>query len=70
MIMPVLPPDPQVREARERLQRARRLVADALFGRHRPAEGAPRVRPWQAWLFAIWVLGVTAFYAAAMAGLL
>ncbi len=52
------------------LRRARRLVASSfLKQRSYPADEGAAVRPWQAWLFTLWVVVTTVAYAAAMAGL-
>jgi len=49
---------------------ARRLVASALLKqRPRPAEGAPSMAAWRAWLFTAWVVVVAAVYFVCMAGL-
>ena len=51
--------------------RAHRLVASTLLKEPRyPADDAPPVPAWRAWLFTAWVVVATAVYAAYMIGLL
>ena len=51
------------------MRRARRMVASALLEQESlPQSSAPRVAAWKAWLFAVWVVVVTACYFAHMFG--
>ncbi len=57
--------------AGRQLELARRVVASAFYPLEgEPAEPAPPVRAWQAWLFAAWVVIVTGVYFATMLGLI
>ncbi len=70
MIAPIRLPDPQTAEERRRLREARRVVAAALLGQpgEEGAQRRPRIAAWKAWAFALWVVGATGAYAAAMLG--
>jgi hypothetical protein len=69
MIAPLRLPDAVATEEDRRLDEARHVVAAALLeSEPRPAERAPRIPAWKAWLFTAWVVVVTAFYSAAMIG--
>lgn len=53
------------------MRRAHRLVASTLLKKQRyPADDAPPVPAWRAWLFTAWVVTATAAYLAYMVGLL
>jgi len=62
---------PEAVETRRRLHRARHVVASTFF-RHdsESMERVPPISAWRAWLFAGWVVLVTAVYLATMLGLL
>ena len=71
MIAPLDQMDPKRAELRRRLRRARRLVAARFFHHDAdPSDNAPPVPAWQAWVFAAWVVIVTAVYFATMLGFL
>ncbi len=68
MIAPIQQTDERPRSAR--LRRAHRLVVSTLLGKRAShTDEAPRVAVWRAWLFATWVVTVTAAYAAYLSGL-
>jgi len=68
MIAPLGPMDPET--TRTRLRLARRIVAAAFFPHDAdPAENAPPIPAWRAWLFTAWVVLVTGLYFATMLGL-
>ena len=70
MIVQVDKPDPGNLERFDRLRRARRIVASTFFARDpQPADTAPPISAWRAWLFAGWVVLVTSAYFARMLGL-
>jgi len=53
-----------------RLRRARNYVASTFFGRQSyPADNAPAVPSWQAWLFTAWAVLVAAVCLGWMVGL-
>ena len=71
MIAPLDQMDAKTARLRRRLEQARRLVAATFFSHEaNPTDNAPRVPAWQAWVFAAWVLVVTALYFATMLGFL
>jgi len=69
MIAPLRETETATLETRQRLHRARQLIASTLLRPDPyPEESARPVAPWRAWLFAAWVVVVTAVYLAYMAG--
>ena len=70
MIAPLKQIDVETTRTRRRLQLARHVVASAFYPHAaEPADRAPPVRAWQAWLFAGWVVIVAGVYFATMLGL-
>jgi hypothetical protein len=70
MIAPLNETGPQSPSARRHFRAARRVVASTfLSAASGPGDGAPSIPAWRAWLFAGWVLVVTAAYFAGMLGL-
>lgn len=67
MIAPLRQTEPETNDRRQRLRRARQVVASTLLGARRISVcPAPAVPAWQAWLFAAWVVGVVAAYLSSM----
>lgn len=67
MIAPIHMPDPWAPEKVRVLRKARRIVAAMLFGPPTPTTAEPPpLAAWKGWLFAAWVVGVTAVYVWAM----
>ena len=69
MIAPLGRTDTETAAVRRRLQRAHQLIA-CTFLKHglEPAEHAPPISAWRAWLFTAWVVIVTGVYFATMLG--
>ena len=70
MIAPLRQTDSETTEVRRRLHRARRVIASTFLEEPlHPADKAPRIPAWQAWLFTGWVLIAAGAYLASMLGL-
>lgn len=70
MIAPFREVDTEIAESPGRSSGVRQIVA-AMLERKRPPEDTPPPMPaWRAWMFAGWVVVVTAVYFATMMGLL
>jgi len=71
MIAPLPQTGPEKSAAGRHVRAARRLVASTFLPEQpRATDSAPSIPAWRAWLFAAWVLVVTAVYFAGMLGLL
>lgn len=67
MIAPIRQSDPDSSAARQRMRRARQVVASTLLQtRRKPVVQAPPIAAWQGWLFAAWVLVVVVAYFGSM----
>ena len=69
MIAPLPQTGPERSPVHRHVRAARRLVASTFLpAPARAADDAPSIPVWRAWLFAAWVLVVTAVYFASMLG--
>jgi hypothetical protein len=67
MIAPLRPPETTVGRVSRRLHQARDLVASTFLRQPSPDLGPP-IAAWKAWTFVVWLVIVTAAFAASMLG--